>query len=121
MRKYPPPQFFILLFVLLFSFSETFAQTRTLTGVVKDSVNQPLVAATVTVKGKKISTTTAADGSFTLAVPSGDLDLEISYVGFSPVTVPVSADQAEVAVTMLQGSNTISECGGNGSRYFAAI
>jgi hypothetical protein len=53
MRTYPPPQLFILLFLLLFQFSEVFAQTRTLTGVVKDSVNQPLVAATVSVKGKK--------------------------------------------------------------------
>ena len=53
-----------------------FGQNRTLNGVVKDSVNHPLVGATVSVKGKKISTTTAADGSFTLLnVPQGNVDL----------------------------------------------
>src|SRR6478735_11845238 len=109
MRKYPPPQLFILLFLLLLQASQAFAQTRPLTGVVRDSANQPLVAATVSVKGSKASTTTAADGSFTLTVPSGNITLEVSYVGFNPVSVPVSPEQTEVSVTMQSGSNTISD------------
>src|SRR3954447_18177539 len=100
MKKYPPPQLFILLFVFLFSSFKIFEQARTLAGVVRDSANQPLVSATVTVKGKKISTTTAADGSFTLSIPTGSVDLEIAYVGYNPVTVPVNENQTEVAVTM---------------------
>ena len=110
MRKYPPPQLFLLLFFFLFQFStQVFAQTRTITGVVKDSANNPLVAATVSVKGKKISATTAADGSFSLAVPSGDVELEVSYVGYNPVLLSVSPTQTDVAVTLTQGSNTISD------------
>ncbi|HEX5153130.1 MAG TPA: SusC/RagA family TonB-linked outer membrane protein [Parafilimonas sp.] len=109
MRKYPPPQLFIFLFALLFHFSEAFAQTRTLTGVVRDSVNQPLAAATVKVTGQKSSTTTSADGSFSISVPAGNISLDVSYVGFSPVTVPVSADQTTVTVMMQQSSNTISD------------
>jgi hypothetical protein len=73
-------QLVILLCLLLFQCSEVFAQTRTLTGVVKDSGNQPLVSATVSVKGKKISTLTAADGSFSLNVPSGEINLEVHYI-----------------------------------------
>jgi len=53
MKKYPPPQLLILLLVFLFSSLKIFAQTRTITGVVRDSANQPLASATVTVKGKK--------------------------------------------------------------------
>ena len=110
MRKYPPPQMLVLLIVLIFCSMNLSAQTRSLTGVVKDSANQPLVAATVTVKGSKVSTTTAADGSFTLNnVPAGDVDLEITYVGFTPQTVPVLSTQTSIDVTLLAGSNTISD------------
>ena len=73
MKKYPPPQLLILLLVFLFSSLKIFAQTRTITGVVRDSANQPLASATVTVKGKKNSTATTADGSFTLTVPTGNI------------------------------------------------
>lgn len=109
MRKYPPPQLFILLLVFLFSSLKIFAQTRTITGVVRDSANQPLVAATVSVKGQKISTTTAADGSFTLSVPAGSVTLEVSYVGYGSVTMPLNPNQTDVSVVMQQGSNTISD------------
>ena len=109
MRKYPPPQLFVLLLIFLFSSLKIFAQTRPITGVVKDSANQPLVAATVSVKGSKVSTTTAADGSFALAVPSGNITLEVSYVGYNPVAVPVGPDQTDISVMMQSGSNTISD------------
>ncbi|MFT4154602.1 SusC/RagA family TonB-linked outer membrane protein [Parafilimonas sp.] len=109
MRKYPPPPLFVLLFVLIFSSVKVFSQTRSLTGVVKDSSSQPLVAATVTVKGTKTSTVTAADGSFTLTVPSGNITLEVNYVGYNPVSVPVGPDQADVTITMQAGANTISD------------
>lgn len=109
MRKYPPPQMLVLLIVLIFCSMNLSAQTRSLTGVVKDSANQPLVAATVTVKGSKVSTTTAADGSFTINVPAGNITLEVSYVGYNPVSVPVGPDQADVSVVMQSGTNTISD------------
>lgn len=109
MRRYPPPQFLILLFALLFQFSESFAQTRSITGVVKDSLNQPLVAASVTVKGKKIATSTAADGSFTLNIPTGNVDLVVSYVGYAPSTISVAAGETNITVTLQQNANTISD------------
>jgi TonB-linked SusC/RagA family outer membrane protein len=109
MKKHRPPQLCIALFLFLFPFSQLLAQTRSLTGVVKDSVNQPLVAATVKVKGTKISTTTAADGSFSLTAPAGNIELEVSYVGYNPISVPVSPAQTDISVIMQQGSNTISD------------
>lgn len=109
MRRYPPPQFLLLLFVLLFQFSGLFAQTRSLSGIVRDSSNQPLVAASVAVKGKKIATSTAADGSFTLSVPSGNVDLIVSYVGYAPATIPVAAGETNISVTLQQNSNTIND------------
>lgn len=109
MKKHQPPQLLLLLVILLFSSLKIFAQTKTLTGVVTDSLNQPLVSATVSVKGKRISTTTGADGSFTLTVPSGGINLQISYIGFSPLTVAVDADETNVEVRMQQGVSTLSD------------
>jgi len=110
MTKYPPPQKFILFILFLFCSAAIFAQTRTLTGVVKDSANEPLVGATITVKGKKISTTSAADGSFTLSnVPAGSVDVVVSYVGYTTQTLPVGANETDVSVVLQQGANTISD------------
>jgi TonB-linked SusC/RagA family outer membrane protein len=109
MRKYPPPQL-CLLFLLFFVCSNTFAQTRILTGVVKDSTNQPLVAATVTIQGTKISTTTAADGSFTISnAPAGSINLVVSYVGYTTQTLPIGSNQTSVDVTLQSSANTISD------------
>ncbi|MFT4152955.1 SusC/RagA family TonB-linked outer membrane protein [Parafilimonas sp.] len=109
MRKYHPPQLFGLLFVLLFLSMKGFAQTRPLTGTVKDSANQPLAAATIKVKDGKATTTTAADGSFKIAVPAGNVTLEVTYIGYNPVEVPVGAEQTNVSVIMQGGSNTMGE------------
>ena len=109
MRKYPPPQLWIL-FLLFFVCSNTFAQTRILTGVVKDSTNQPLVAATITVKGTKISAVTAADGSFTLSnVPSRNVDLVVSYVGYNTQTLTVGSGESNIDITLQSSTNTISD------------
>lgn len=108
MRKYPPPQSLILL-LLLFPVTSLFAQTKTLTGIVKDSANQPLAAATVSVKGERISTITNEDGRFNLTVPSRDVVLEVSYTGYNTVTFPVNGSQTDVSITLQQGNNTITD------------
>ncbi len=58
------------------------AQTRTVSGIVRDASGQPVEAATVKVKGKTIVTTTNAQGKFDMAVPGGSVTLEVSSVGF---------------------------------------
>ena len=108
MRKYPPPQLLILL-LFLFSITSLFAQTKTLTGVVKDSANQPLAAATVSVRGERISTITNEEGRFTLTVPSRDIVLEVSYTGYNSLTFPVNANQTDVSITLQAGNNTITD------------
>lgn len=111
MRKYPPPQFLLLLFVFLFSITaQVFAQTRTITGVVKDSENKPLASATVTVRGKTISTVTSNDGSFSLSVPTGAIELEVScFVGYTTAVVPVSATQTSVTATLTVSTESLNE------------
>lgn len=110
MKKYPPPQLFLLIVVLLFSTIGLYAQTRTVSGVVRDSTNQPLASATIALKGGKNATTTAADGSFTLAnLPQGTIDLEISYIGYNTQTVAVGPTQNRLDITLEAGANIISD------------
>ena len=47
------------------------AQTKSVSGVVKDSKGEPVPNVTVTVKGSKTGVATAANGSFTINAAPG--------------------------------------------------
>lgn len=74
------------------------AQSRTVTGKVTDSKGEAVPSATVTVKGTSNSTTTAADGSFSISVPSGSKTLIISSVGFETKEVAVSDNMNNITL-----------------------
>jgi hypothetical protein len=63
---------------------------RPITGQVLSSEGQPLADASVKVKGSKTGTTTDAKGRFTINANEGDV-LIISFVGFTEISVPVTA------------------------------
>ncbi|HSC36344.1 MAG TPA: carboxypeptidase-like regulatory domain-containing protein, partial [Chitinophagaceae bacterium] len=69
----------VLLFILLGA-GAVMAQSP-VKGMVKDKDGKPLAGATVTIKGKKVSTTTSPEGNLTIAAGRGDV-LVISYVGY---------------------------------------
>ena len=69
----------LLLCALLTTFC--YAQDRGISGVVTDDKNVPLMAATVSVKGTTVITTTDANGKFNLTVPADRNTLVITYVG----------------------------------------
>lgn len=58
------------------------AQTGKCTGVVRDADGEPVMGATVAVKGTKLSTSTSVDGQFSLAGVSKGATLRISFIGF---------------------------------------
>ena len=66
---------------LLLSLSAAMAQDTKVTGHVVDENGDPVIGATVLVKGTTIGTVTDFDGNFTLDVPNEHKQLEISYVG----------------------------------------
>lgn len=77
-------RFVLLLACLLAGIGLAIAQTpKTITGVViSEEDNQPVVGASVLVKGTAIGTTTNVDGKFTISnVPSSARTLKISYIG----------------------------------------
>lgn len=104
MRKKILPRLIALLLAAL-TFTISFAQNRKITGTVTDDKQDPLVGATVAVKGTKVATTTDAVGKFTLSVPTNANTLVISYVGMQNREVEIgSSDVINAALTPTAGS-----------------
>ncbi len=64
---------------------------KTVTGLVSDTEGNPLIGATVLVKGSNIGTTTDFDGSFSLSVPDDANVLVFSYTGYETIEVQIGA------------------------------
>ena len=76
-----------------------FAQTSVTGVVVSADDGEPLIGATVSVKGKpSIATATDIDGKFTLSVPSANSVLEVKYVGMKPVEAKASASPLNIVM-----------------------
>lgn len=99
----------ILMMLSLFVMaSSVLAQTKTVSGKVTDSKGEPVPSATVTAKGSKVNTTTAADGTFKINVPSGTTTLVISSVGFGTKEVAISGKD-EVSVSLETQNSALNE------------
>ena len=94
------------IFLLFFSFA--FSQQKTVTGRVTDPDGKPLPNATVTVKGTNTSTTTNADGQYSITLPSNANTLIFSYVGYQVNETNIQGNTT-VSVTMQPQSNSMNE------------
>src|SRR5215207_8906605 len=83
--------------LLLFVFCAS-AQKQ-VSGTVKEN-NNPVVGATVEVKGTNLATITGPQGAFAINVPAGRTQLVISYVGFETQTINLG-DKTTVEVAMV--------------------
>src|SRR5262245_35278871 len=99
-----------LLLTLLFLISlSTFSQNEfKVSGKVTDETGKPVQGATVQVKGTKIATATAADGSYSLMVPSGNSTLVITSIGFGQQEVTVNY-KSEVNVTTASVASSLED------------
>ena len=78
-----------LLCILFFiGIGVSFAQTR-VTGSVTDENGEPIIGASVMVKGTNVGISTDANGLFTLIVPGNASTLVFSYVGMNSLELPV--------------------------------
>ncbi len=64
----------------------------TVTGTVVDETGEPLIGAGVLVQGSTVGTVTDFDGNFSLTVPAGTAELEISCLGFAAQTFEIPAN-----------------------------
>lgn len=76
--------FFCMLLISTFVFAQ-----QEITGKVMDEQNEPLIGVSVAVKGTKLGTITAMDGSFRLSHTETNPTLVISYVGYHTKEIEV--------------------------------
>ena len=91
--------FVMALFVLSAS-----AQTQ-YKGKIVDEAGQPVIGATVIVKGTTNGTTSGIDGAFAIAVPAG-AELQVSYIGY--ITENIS-DLAKTEIVLKEDKQQIEE------------
>lgn len=98
-----------LLIAFLLLHSAVLAQTRQISGSVKDKAGTGIPAVTIKVKGNPNQTVTDINGAFSLQVPTGKIQLVATSVGYGETTVDVAADQSDVAFTMAESGEQLGE------------
>jgi TonB-linked SusC/RagA family outer membrane protein len=83
-------------------------QTRNINGTVTDSKGQPIVGATVILKGTVLGKSSDVDGKFLLTVPADAKTLVISFIGMKTQEVDISGI-ATVSVQMEEASIGLEE------------
>ena len=80
------------------------------TGRVTDASGQPIVGASVIVRGTTVGVSTDAEGRFALEVPSpaASQTLEVSYLGYETAAVPVGS-RTSFEVTLQESSSEIEQ------------
>lgn len=81
------------------------AEDASLKGTVTDAQGEPLIGAMVHVEGTSIAAATDIDGNFSLTAPVGKT-LKVSYVGFDPVCVKVTAGRTDYRLVMNPDAST---------------
>ncbi|HUM47609.1 MAG TPA: carboxypeptidase-like regulatory domain-containing protein, partial [Chitinophagales bacterium] len=78
-------------FILWLSCHQLLAQTRTITGTVKDIQGEPLTGVTVLVKGTTTGTYSDEEGAYVLLVPPNAGVLEFKYLGFKTKAIDIGS------------------------------
>ena len=84
--------------------TSSFAQSNAIKGHVKDASGEPVMGATITVKGKAVGITDI-DGNFSIDAAPGT-ELTFTFLGMSPQTVKASGN---MTVTMSNDDKQLNE------------
>lgn len=82
--------FRLILFFLLFSFTQSFAFY--FKGKITDENNQALPFASIFVKNTKIGTNSNEKGEFSLSLPPGTYEVVFRYLGYETLTKTVKVE-----------------------------
>ena len=100
---------FSILCILLLVANLIFAQKVLITGIVLDESNkEPLLGATVRVKGSSDGTVTDFDGNFSLSVEKGSV-LTVSFVGYVTKDVTLNANAASVRILLAPDNQLLED------------
>ncbi|MFR9649629.1 MAG: TonB-dependent receptor [Rikenellaceae bacterium] len=98
-----------LVFLLLALASTLTATAETFKGRVLDKdTNEPLIGATIMIKGTTMGVTTDIDGNFELSVADGsDYTLSISYISYATQELMVHGDASDMTIQLETDSQSI--------------
>ena len=87
-----------------------YAQSRQVSGTVLDEQQLPIIGAAVMLTGGgNVGAVTDVDGNFVLSVPSGDVTLEVTCLGYESKTVAVTKSQSTITIVLKEDSMMIEE------------
>lgn len=98
----------VIMLVLIAASPAAIAQRRMITGKVTDANGQPVVGATVTVKGTQTATQSNSDGVFSISVPNGGQRLVITSVGFASQEIPLGG-KTNISIALQPSASQLSE------------
>ncbi len=82
-------------------------EKQKVSGVIVDQNGEPLIGATVMVKGTNEGAITDLDGRFTVNAAKGE-KLQVTYVGFNPETIAVG-NTNDMKISLTETDNTLNE------------
>lgn len=94
-------KFNLVLFFMLMSIGWVIAQTKVSGIVISADDGEPIIGATIKVKGTQQGTVTDAEGQFSINVPNKSSMLQFSYVGMEPKT-----EQAKTSMRVILNPTT---------------
>jgi TonB-dependent SusC/RagA subfamily outer membrane receptor len=99
-----------LLLVVLFSMvaSFAFAQNKSVSGSVVDAKGEPIIGASVLVKGTSNGTISDMDGNFSLKNVPNNATLQVSFIGYVAQTISV-AGKNTIKVVLQENSQVLEE------------
>ena len=107
LMKFPFREMLLLAFFLMITIAG-FAQSKTVTGIVIDKTGETVIGASVLIKGTTTGVITNLDGSFTLQdVPTNGI-IQVSFVGYKTVSIPVKG-QSAIKVVLEEDNETLDE------------
>ena len=97
----------ILMVFLLTLSSPSWAQKRTITGIVTDETNEPVIGANVVIKNTTIGTITGIDGQYRIEAPD-NATLVFSFIGYNSIEEKVNG-RTQINVSMKSNDITLSD------------
>lgn len=90
----------------------TFAQTASLSGRITDQNGQPVLGATVQVKGLQVATASGADGNYSLSnVPVGNQVISVNAMGYGldEQSIVINAGENSLNFSLIETSSDLDE------------
>ncbi|HEY9115236.1 MAG TPA: TonB-dependent receptor [Bacteroidales bacterium] len=101
-------KFFFFFVALLLSAINVFAQDKSISGIVKDDLGEPLIGVNV-VYGPGQGVVTNLEGEYEIKLPSGNYEISVSYVGFITQAKKVVLADKNIYLNFEMKTLTLSE------------